>query len=194
MGMESQICWIFGTTWPCLTPSEWAAWAQAVGTFVALLIAFGVPYWQSWKQDREAARERIIERYFMSQALQQPIEGLLVAAKLGLRMMEMPENAAVVATIPDEPFSRTPEFDQFRTRLFLLGRTGSEITALVGWIVILNKQSVALRDNHGTLPADIEKKLKDTLTLARDTAESAKQGLIAIERAMAKKIPSVATE
>lgn len=51
----SELC-VIGIEWACLSAGEWAAWVQAIGSFVALAIAIAIP-----KSIHKADRERIEE-------------------------------------------------------------------------------------------------------------------------------------
>ena len=44
--------------WPCLTQNAWAAWVQAVGSILAILVAVGIAWWQRSHERREAALDR----------------------------------------------------------------------------------------------------------------------------------------
>lgn len=55
--MDQQWCFLWAE--PCLSSSEWAAWAQAIFSALAILAAFGVVWWQlrvTKKRDEMAAK------------------------------------------------------------------------------------------------------------------------------------------
>lgn len=61
--MEEIYC-LNGIGSPCLTQNAWAAWVQAVGSILAILVAVGIAWWQRSHERTEAAldRERIAKR------------------------------------------------------------------------------------------------------------------------------------
>lgn len=43
-----EYCFLWIDWWPmCMTKSEWSGWAQAIGTFAAIVFALAVPYFQN---------------------------------------------------------------------------------------------------------------------------------------------------
>ena len=47
-----------------LTSAEWAAWVQAIGSIVAILVAVLVAVWQSGKQHKNALNRHIVEQRY----------------------------------------------------------------------------------------------------------------------------------
>jgi hypothetical protein len=56
MAIEKSIEWCVLWTELCLPSSEWAAWAQAVFSALAVLAAIGVVWWQIWLTKRHNTR------------------------------------------------------------------------------------------------------------------------------------------
>jgi cell division protein FtsL len=56
MAIEKTIEWCLLWTELCLPSSEWAAWAQAVFSALAVLAAIGVVWWQIWLTKRHNTR------------------------------------------------------------------------------------------------------------------------------------------
>lgn len=52
----TEYCFLWIDCWPmCMTKAEWSGWMQAIGSFIALVIATGLPFFLRCLDRREAA-------------------------------------------------------------------------------------------------------------------------------------------
>lgn len=68
--MREEIARLFDSTkkvlgealgwWECLTSTEKAAWLQAIGSLLALVVAIGVPWWLAVRSERARARSKAL--------------------------------------------------------------------------------------------------------------------------------------
>lgn len=85
---------LFNIDWQpiCMPRSEWAAWAQAAGSLLALLIAIAIPYIQNYELKRNARRAAKLFVYSSYSAIKRlspntnaPISSLLTTVEITLR-------------------------------------------------------------------------------------------------------------
>lgn len=55
MAVVPEYCFLAVQSW-CMPRSDWAAWVQACGALLALLLALGIQWWQGFSQERTAIR------------------------------------------------------------------------------------------------------------------------------------------
>jgi len=99
--------WCLAWWWPCLSSEAWAGWAQAVGTLLALFVAFKVAAGQYWREEIRRERDRR-EQYDLMRGwvahyathLRQTFRSFWAEAKLG-RVVQMRAYAATISEISD---------------------------------------------------------------------------------------------
>jgi len=160
---------------PCLKPEVWAAWWQAIGSIIAILVAVWVPWRQRNQQLSDAsvrdakaeAREQSLITS-MHIALYQPMENFRGSCDAALSFLTLP--LASRQQIPEEIFDRNPEFDQFRGSLHLMGSTGRDINIMIAQQDHLRIMLRALRSEADPLGQAFIVKARESLEKGRDGA------------------------
>ncbi|WP_350260095.1 hypothetical protein [Stenotrophomonas riyadhensis] len=114
-----------------------AAWTQAIGSILAICLAIYVPWrqrrYQLDDQRERAAKEDALQRQLvraMHTALFAPIERHRTSCARTLECLN--ESVSVrQKRIREDMFDRSPEIDQFRASLHLMGEIGHEINILI---------------------------------------------------------------
>jgi len=121
---------------PVAKPVDLPAWTQAVGSILAICLAVYVPWQQRRYQIVDAQlqdeRARAEQREFikvMQLALIQAVSEYVSHCEFMQR--EFKQKKIVRAVIPETIFRRPPEFDQFRTKLHLMGALGHRVNKLI---------------------------------------------------------------
>ncbi|MGJ4855571.1 hypothetical protein ACN6KF_001517 [Labrys sp. La1] len=128
--------------WPS-SSGEWAAWVQAVGSIIALLVALSIAWWQSRVEERrriresnERAVEKAVKAYALRCLLLPPLtswQGDIYAAS----------DQQIVPTFPPETVQR------YLSDLGLLGEAGFRLSSVVGEVIAFHAEKPTLMDAIG---------------------------------------------
>lgn len=111
-------------------PADWTAVAQTFLGLVAVAVAIYVPWAQRRAQIEDGKKKEAALRKTMRVALRQPVGTF--ARRCEALERKIVDGTWRTETPPKTLFKRPPEFNQFRSKLHLLGPLGEDVNELIG--------------------------------------------------------------